>query len=232
MALSDARIVVTGAAGGIGSALARRLHDAGATLALTSRSAARLDALVAGLGEDRVWAQPADLAVEEDVARFYGGVAENLGSLTAVVNLAGGSVTGTIAETSVADYEQIWHANVTSAFLSSKHAVGLLSEESHPQVVNVGSVAGMRPNPVAPLYCTAKAALEMFTYSFALQVKEKGVRVTALSPGGTDTAFWGDRPVDRSTLMSPETVVDAIVFALSVPTSVQVTSLVIEPFRR
>lgn len=230
--ITDGRIVVTGAAGGIGSALARRLHASGARLALTSLSGDKLAALAAELGEERVFAQAADLSSEEDVARFYEAVSANLGSPTAVVNLAGGSVPGQIAETSVEDYEWMWHANVTSAFLSSKHALTVFEESDDPQVINVSSVAGLRPNAVAPLYCTAKAALEMFTRSFALQVKDKGVRVTALSPGGADTAFWGDRPVDRSTLMSAETVVDAIVYALSVPASVQVTSLVIEPFRR
>ncbi|WP_154795993.1 SDR family NAD(P)-dependent oxidoreductase [Occultella kanbiaonis] len=230
--LDNLRVVVTGAAGGIGSALARRLHAAGARLALTSRDADRLDALVQELGGpgERLWAQTADLADEPSVEAFFDGAGAHLGSLDALVNVAGLSRPGQIVETSLADFDQIWHANVTSAFLASKHAVPLIDAEAGGSVINVSSVAGLRPNATAPLYCTAKAALDMFTRAFALQVKQRRIRVTALNPGGTDTPFWGDRPVDRSKLMSAEDVVDVIAFVLATPSTVQINAVEFEPF--
>ncbi|CAM3539995.1 SDR family oxidoreductase [Occultella aeris] len=230
--LDKVRVVVTGAAGGIGSALARRLHAAGARLALTSRDPERLDGLVRELGGpgDGLWAQSADLADEPSVESFFEGAREHLGSLDALVNVAGLSRPGQIVETSLADFEQIWHANVTSAFLASKHAVPLIDPDAGGAVINVSSVAGLRPNATAPLYCTAKAALDMFTRAFALQVKQRRIRVTALNPGGTDTPFWGDRPVDRSKLMSAEDVVDVIMFVLNAPSTVQISAVEFEPF--
>jgi NAD(P)-dependent dehydrogenase (short-subunit alcohol dehydrogenase family) len=207
------------------------LHAAGATLALTSRSSERLEALREELGLGPEAAQAADLTDEGAVAGFFAGTRERLGSITALVNVAGASIPGAVADTSVEDYETVWHANVTSTFLCSKHALDLFEGAIGAQVVNVSSVAGLRPNPTAPMYCTAKAAVEMFTRSFAMQVKERGIRVTAVSPGGTDSPFWGDRVVDRSTLMSTDDVVDALMFVLSRPSTVQVSSLVLEPFR-
>jgi NAD(P)-dependent dehydrogenase (short-subunit alcohol dehydrogenase family) len=230
--LDNLRVVVTGAAGGIGSALARRLHAAGSRLALTSRDSDRLGGLVQELGGpgERVWAQSADLADEPSVESLFEGVREHLGSIDALVNVAGLSRPGQVTETSLADFDQIWHANVTSAFLASKHAVPLIDAEAGGAVINVGSVAGLRPNATAPLYCTAKAALEMFTRAFALQVKQRHIRVTALNPGGTDTPFWGDRAVDRSKLMSAEDVVDVITFVLAAPSTVQISAVEFEPF--
>lgn len=228
------RIVVTGAAGGIGSALAARLHKAGARLALTSRSAEGLATVVDRLGGEglTLWARPADGTDEAQVEEVLAGAGEFLGTVDALVNVAGMSVPGKITETSVEQYREIWNANVTTAFLFCKHVVPLVDGTAGASIVNLSSVAALRPNSVAPLYCTAKAALDMFGQAFALQVAELGIRVTTLNPGGTDTPFWGDRPVDRSTLMSPDDVVDVVMFVLDSRPGVHVKSIEFAPFTR
>jgi NAD(P)-dependent dehydrogenase (short-subunit alcohol dehydrogenase family) len=232
--LSERRVVVTGAAGGIGSALATRLQRAGAHLVLTSRSEERLDKVVSGLGGEspRLWARAADVTDEKQVRELFAEIGERFGSVDALVNVAGMSIPGNIAEASFADYQTVWNANVTSAFLCCKHVVPLVERASGASIVNISSVAGTRPNATAPLYCTAKAALDMFSRAFALQVKELGIRVTTLSPGGTDTPFWGDRPVDRSKLMSADDVVDAVMFVLGTRQQVRIGSIEFEPFIR
>lgn len=232
--LTDRVIVVTGAAGGIGSALARRLHDAGARLVLTSRDAERLAAVAAGLGadDDRVWSWPADLADEAQAARLFEAAGRRTGHVDALVNVAGRSIPGDVADASMGDYLAVWHANVTSAFLSCKHVLPLLKPHSGAQVISIGSLAGRRPNPVAPLYCTAKAALDMFGRAFGLQVRERGIRVTTLAPGGVDTPFWGDRAVDRSALLTADDVVDAVEFVLGTPPRVHISSIELEASAR
>jgi 3-oxoacyl-[acyl-carrier protein] reductase len=232
--LEDRHIVVTGAAGGIGSALAARLSAAGARLALTSRSAEKLAKVVAELGGkgDRLWAMPADLSDEADVRSLFGGIQEAWGRVDALVNVAGLSIPGDVAETTVEDYQRLWNANVTSAFLCCKHVVPLVDHTAGASIINISSVAGRRPNPTAPLYCTAKAALDMFSQAFALQVKERGIRVTTLNPGGTDTPFWGERPVDRSALMSADDVVNAVLFVLRSRPGVRISTIEFEPFNR
>ncbi|WP_159621413.1 SDR family oxidoreductase [Ruania rhizosphaerae] len=230
MDMNERVVVVTGAGGGIGAALATRLAGQGAQLALTSRSQEKLDAAAALLDQDRVLARAADLTDEDQVRDLFSAVGERFGRVDALVNVAGLSIPGPVAETSLEDYQAVWNANVTTAFLCSKHAVGLLTAGEAPQIVNVSSVAGLNPNPVAPLYCTAKAALEMFTRAFAMQAKEQRIRVSAISPGGADTGFWGDRPIDRSKLLSAEEVTDALMFVLSAGPGVQVGSIELAPF--
>lgn len=232
--LADKRIVVTGAAGGIGSALAARLHATGARVALTSRSAEGLAKVAAGLGgqDDRVWAQSADLTDEDQTAAVFAGVRESYGNVDALVNVAGMSIPGKITETTFEQYQTVWHANVTSAFLCCKHVVPLVDSAVGASIVNISSVAALQPNPTAPLYCTAKAALDMFTQAYALQVAELGIRVTTLNPGGTDTEFWGDRPVDRAKLMSAGDVVDAIVYVLTRPPHVVINDMSFRPYHR
>ena len=75
-------------------------------------------------------------------------------------------------------------------------------------------MAAKRANPNAPLYCTAKAALSMFSDGMAMQVKENNIRVTTLSPGGTDTGFWGDRKVNRAKFLKADDVADVMLFVM------------------
>lgn len=223
--LRGRHIVVTGATGGIGQSLVARLAAAGATVSATGSSAERLETLKAASPEALVHA--ADITSESEVQEFYSAAFDAAGSVDAVVNLAGLSIPGSIAEATVEDFERLMSVNVLGTFLSCKHALSRL-RETDAQIINVGSLAGKRPNATAPLYCTAKAAVAMFTDAFALQVKDRRVRLTNLTPGGTDTAFWGDRPVKREALMSSDDVVDTIVFILTRPKHVVIHDLQFE----
>lgn len=223
--LSGVRVVVTGATGGIGQALVRALVEGGAQVAVTGRSKPRLDTLTGQY--PTVFAQAADIAHEGEVAAFMDAAAERLGGMDVLINLAGLSTPGEIATFPVEDFVEMLNVNVVGTFLSCKHAMAHLPD-GRGLIINVGSVAGTRPNPTAPGYCTAKAALAMFSDSLALQLKERQIRVTLLAPGGTDTPFWGDRPVKREALLSPEDVVSALLYVVSLPAHVVVRALTFE----
>ncbi|MFE1440192.1 SDR family oxidoreductase [Streptomyces sp. NPDC058739] len=223
--LAGRRIAVVGATGGIGRALVDRLAGQGARVAAAGTSPERLEHLKAA--HPSVFVSAADLTKESDAEAFYAGVSRSLGRLDAVVNLVGASVPGDIAKTSADTFDQVMAVNVRSTFLSCKHALPHLRDRDG-LIVNIGSLAGLRPNPAAPLYCVAKAAVAMFTRAFATQVKDRRVRVTNLTPGGTDTPFWGERAVDRAALMSSEDVVDTIMFVLSRPAHIVVQDIQFE----
>lgn len=225
--LEGRRVAITGATGGIGRALAAALHERGASLALTGRREDVLGELATSLtGGVPVLTRVADAAAEEQVAAFIGGAAAELGGLDVLVNLAGFSSPGKVAEASLETFDALIAANVTGTFLASKHFLAVSGTER--LIVNVGSMAGLRPNAAAPLYCTAKAALRMFTDALALQAISDGVRVSSVSPGGVATEFWGDRPVDKSVMLTADDVVRALLFVIEAPPYMVVRDLVLE----
>ena len=222
--LPGRRIVITGATGGIGQALTRKLSAAGAQLAVTGRSAASL-AELAKL-EGVVVAESADITDEEATRGFVQAAARALDGVDALVTLAAKSVPGPITEASVQDYHDVMGGAVTGTFLACKHIMDIMQPGG--LIINVASMAGVRPNATAPLYCTAKAAAGMFSQAFGMQAAERGIRVSLLNPGGVDTPFWGDRPIDRSKLLSAEDVVYSVLFLLELPDHVVVRDLQFE----
>lgn len=225
--LAGRRIVVTGATGGIGRALAAALHERGASLALTGRRENVLAEVASSLTRGApVVMHAADITDETQVNAFVDEALTAFGGLDVLVNLAGFSKPGRIVDTDLAAFEELMAANLTGTFLASKRFLGAPGTER--LIVNVASTAGIRANPNAPLYCTAKAAVRMFTDGLALQAIADRVRVCSVSPGGVATDFWGDRPVDKSVMLTAEDVVRALLFVIEAPPYVVVRDLVFE----
>ncbi|MFF3030960.1 SDR family oxidoreductase [Streptomyces rubiginosohelvolus] len=223
--LSGLRVAVTGATGGIGRVLVAALQERGAAVAVTGSDKQRLDSLTREV--PGAFGRVADITDEEQVADFMRAAVAELGGLDVLVNLAGLSIPGEIAKASAADFGTMLDVNVSGTMLACKHAIPHLAG-GQGLIVNVGSAAGLRPNATAPGYCTAKAAVAMFTAALSLQLKEERIRVTHLAPGGADTPFWGDRPVQRESLMAPEDVVSALLYVMSLPPHVVVRELLFE----
>jgi NADP-dependent 3-hydroxy acid dehydrogenase YdfG len=140
-------------------------------------------------------------------------------------------VPGLIAETAEADFDRMLDVNVKGAFLAAKHFLGQVDPSRGGQFVQISSVAGKTANPNAPLYCTAKAALDMFGKALALQAKAANVRVTTLSPGAVSTpGFWGDRPVPHEKFLQPQDVAESVAYVLSLPPHVVLHEMVFEPW--
>jgi len=222
--------ILTGAAGGMGEELSRALAAEGMRLILSSRSADKLEAQAAALrGEGaEATACSADVTREDEVERLFRTARDLYGSADVLINLAGLSIPAQVQEMTLEQYRTLMDVNVLGTFLCCKHFIPLVSADAGAQIINVGSMAAKRANANAPVYCTAKAAVQMFSQGLALQVKEKRIRVTTLNPGGTDTGFWGDRPVAREKLLQSSDVADAIVFVLKRPSHVVVHELAFE----
>ena len=102
--------------------------------------------------------------------------------------------------------------------------------EAGGQIISVGSMAAKRANGNAPLYCTAKAAVNMLSAGMQIQYKEKNIRVTTLNPGGADTPFWGNRPVKRENLLKVSDVAEVIEFVLTRESRVAFSEINFESF--
>lgn len=226
--LENRVIVVTGASGGMGQDFCRRLAAEGARLAICGRNQEKMRALTAELPAGTL-STIVDVSAEEQVMDFFRQIRETFGGADALVNLAGLSIPGKITETDEASYDRMLDTNVKGTFLCSKHFAPLAC--TNAQIINVASMAGIRPNGTAPLYCTSKAAVNMLSQGLSIQLAPLGIRVTTVNPAGTDTPFWGTRSVNREKLLKAEDVSEVLLFVLKAAPHVVFSQINLESFK-
>ncbi|HJR09492.1 MAG TPA: glucose 1-dehydrogenase [Pyrinomonadaceae bacterium] len=176
--------LVTGASSGIGRATALKFASSGARVALVGRDAAALET-VAGecvrLGGE-AFAVAADVTNEADAERAVGETVERFGGLDVLVNAAGGLLSGTLEQTTLAAWDAMMNVNVRAVFHLMQLAIPHL-EQGRGNIVNVSSVTGLRAFPGVLAYCVSKAGVDQLTRCAALELAAKGIRVNAVNPG-------------------------------------------------
>lgn len=178
--------IVTAATGGIGLAIARRLVDAGAKVAIAGRNIVRLNQLAAEYGE-AVLAVRTDVTVELDIVNLINTVEAWSGQIDAVFNVAGSARLAPIIDCSSDDWDAVMALNLRSAFLSIKYAARRMMKTGGGSIVNISSLNAVVPFYGAANYATSKAGLGMLTQNAALELAQYSIRVNALLPGLTET---------------------------------------------
>ncbi len=176
--------LVTGATSGIGRATALRFAEAGARLALVGRNREALTDVaneIKSRGGESL-AISADVTVEHDAVRVVAETVEHFKRLDVLVNAAGVLTSGTIENTTLADWDAMMNVNLRAVFHLMQLAVPHLTE-TRGNVVNVSSVNGLRAFPGVLAYCVSKAGVDQLTRCAALELAAKGVRVNAVNPG-------------------------------------------------
>ena len=187
MSLSGRTALVTGAARGIGLAVAERLLADGARVALVDLDAGALKAVAGRLG-DRTAAVVADVTVTEDVERAVTAVEERWGRLDIVVNNAG--ITGRsypIGELTDDDWHRVIACDLTSVFLVCRAAVRIMLAAGRGRIINIASIAGKEGNPTLIPYSAAKAGVIGLTKALAKEVATRGILVNAVAPAVIQT---------------------------------------------
>lgn len=188
MRLVGRRVLITGAASGIGRATADLFVREGAGVALIDRDAPALEAARAGCGAAA--ALPADVADGEAVERVVAQAARSLGGLDGVVNCAGIDLVAPLSETGPADWARVLAVNLTGPYLVCRAALPRLEAAGGGTIVNVASGAALRPLGDRSAYCASKAGLVMFGKALAIEVAAAGIRVNAVCPGIVDTPMF------------------------------------------
>ena len=182
--------VVTGAARGIGLAVARWFLERGHRVALIDRDAPALDAAVAALGrpDDAIGlhCDVSDEAQVEDAARA---VDVRFGRVDALVNNAGVAVFEHIQKTSFAQWRDVMATNLDGVFLCTQAFGARMQARGKGAVVNVASISGLRASTMRVAYGTSKAAVIHLTRQQAVELSHFGIRVNAIAPGPVDTAM-------------------------------------------
>lgn len=217
-------VVITGASGGMGKVLCKALANEGAKLSICAKDEAVMD--FAKELSCEVFAKVVDITNEAEVKSFFTEALSKHGEFYALANLAGLSIPGQISEMEEEAYDLMIDVNVKGTFLCCKYFAQKAADPAI--IVNIGSMAARNANGNAPIYCTAKAAVNMLSKGLRMQVGSKNIRVTTVNPGGADTSFWGTRTVDRTKLMQAEDVVEIILFVLKSNPSVQIYDIFFE----
>jgi NAD(P)-dependent dehydrogenase (short-subunit alcohol dehydrogenase family) len=190
------RVVVTGAARGLGEAVAARLAADGASVALIDLSpdvtatAARIAAGSAGGSESgRVIGIVADVADERACEAAIGQAADALGGIDALINNAGiGGPNMHVIKTSFADFWRVLQVNLGSAFLGSRAAARIMiGQGGGGAIVNIGSIFGQQGVAGGAGYCASKGAITLLTHTLALELAPHGIRVNTIAPGNMAT---------------------------------------------
>jgi NAD(P)-dependent dehydrogenase (short-subunit alcohol dehydrogenase family) len=184
------RILVTGAAKGIGLATLVRLAAQGARVAALDRDAPALAALPGRLGQALGHAAAVDVTDAAAVADAVKTSAAALGGLDGVVNAAGIDLYADIEAMASADWERVLAVNLTGPFLVIQAAYPYLKAAGGGTIVNVSSAAGLSPLKHRTAYCASKAGLQMASKALAIEAAEFMIRVNTVCPGAVETELF------------------------------------------
>lgn len=192
-ALRQQIAVVTGAARGIGEAIARRLAKMGARVVLTARDRTRLGEVEASIreGGGEAEAVVCDLLDGGAVERLAGRI-RSLGRCDILVNCAGtGEIGRPLWETDPASFDRVLGTNLRAPYLLMRALAPLMIEAGRGHIVNISSLAGKNPLANGAAYAASKWGLNGLTVSAAEELRAHGVRVSLVSPGSVNTHFGG-----------------------------------------
>lgn len=179
---TDQTVLVTGATGGIGNAVARLFHNLGATVAISGTRKAVLDELASELG-DRIHVFPCDLSNNESVDALIPSVEEKLGRIDVLVNNAGITKDGLVIRMKDEDWNTVIQVNLTSIFHLCRAASKGMMKRRSGRIINITSVVGFTGNPGQVNYTATKAGLVGMSKSLAQELASRGITVNCVAPG-------------------------------------------------
>jgi 3-oxoacyl-[acyl-carrier protein] reductase len=222
--LTGKNALVTGATGGIGGAIAKALHQQGATVAITGTRAERLEAVASELGS-RVFVLPCDLRDRPAVAELAETAEKTLGQVDILVNNAGITHDNLFMRMKDEEWDDVIAVNLTSVFVLTRGILRGMMRRRYGRIVNIGSISAVLGNPGQPNYAASKAGLVGMTKSLAREVASRGITANAISPGFISTPMTDaltEKQVEAiaaaipaKTFGKPDDVAAAVVFLAS-----------------
>ncbi|PSB25077.1 SDR family oxidoreductase [Stenomitos frigidus] len=223
--------LVTGAGSGIGKATALAFAQAGMHLALVGRTQSKLEAVAAVATQHgvKVACYPIDLLQVEQVSEKIAAIATSFGPIDILVNNAGMGYTATLSETPLADWQRVLALNLTSVFQCIQGILPSMRQRKQGTIINVSSIAGQQVFPEWGAYCVSKFGLVALSKTLAAEERAHGIRVVTISPGSVNTPIWDTDTVhadfDRSSMLTPETVAQSILYTALLPQEAVVEAL-------
>jgi NAD(P)-dependent dehydrogenase (short-subunit alcohol dehydrogenase family) len=189
-ALAGRRILITGAANGIGLASVTRFVAEGASVAALDRDEKALAALRCRSDGASIHAASADVAEPAQIAAAVADCAAAMGGLDGVVNAAGIDLVADIETMALAEWNRVLAVNLTGPMLVMRAAFPHLRKAGGGTIVNVSSGAGLSPLKHRTAYCASKAGLQMASKALAMEAAAFGIRVNTICPGAVETGLF------------------------------------------
>ena len=212
--------LITGASAGIGQACARVLAEEGCNLVLTARRQERLEALQAEAkahGAETVFVT-GDAREEQTALDTVKAAKDKFGRVDFLINNAGAGNYKNLVDTSAEEYDELMDTNVRSTFLFTRHTVPVMLEQKSGTILMLSSMAGVYGFGGEAVYCMTKFAQVAFAQALDRELREKGIKVGAICPGGVKTEFAlgkgrTEEKVAQSEMLDPEDVAGVVLMA-------------------
>ncbi len=212
--------LITGASAGIGQACARVLAEEGCNLVLTARRQERLEALqeeAKAHGSETVFVT-GDAREEQTALDTVKAAKDKFGRIDFLINNAGAGNYKNLVDTSAEEYDELMDTNVRSTFLFTRHTVPVMLEQKSGTILMLSSMAGVYGFGGEAVYCMTKFAQVAFAQALDRELREKGIKVGAICPGGVKTEFAlgkgrTEEKVAQSEMLDPEDVAGVVLMA-------------------
>ena len=226
-------IVVTGGTKGIGRAIIEKFSSSDFDIATCSRNNYELEGLKLIIEKSfpgkKVHVLKADLANKDEVKTFCDFVKETGQSVEVLVNNAGYFIPGEIIAEPDGTLEQMIHAHVYSAYYTTRGLAAQMIANRRGHIFNMCSIASIKAYPNGGSYAIAKSALLGFSRCLREEMKEYGIRVTAVIPGATRTASWDGVDIPDERFMKAEDVADTVFATYALSHRSVVEEIIIRP---
>ncbi len=214
--------IVTGASSGMGRAIAKRLAQEGARVALVARTRGPLDAVAAEIEADggAAFVAPADITHREQVETMVASVADHVGAVEILINNAFWGPPASLEETTEDLWDKTLDTCLKGPYLCSRAVFPAMRDAGGGRIVNIGSLAGKVGEDNRTAYCAAKWGLEGLTAALQEEMPKHNIYVHLISPAATDTPFWAPYNLSEGIverMIPPESIAEAVVWVLSQP---------------
>ena len=233
--LTNRVIIITGAAGGIGSAAARALDARGARLVLVDRSEEALAPLAAELA-GAAMTLAADVTSEAGMAGMAEAAVARFGRIDALITSAAilrkGEGVRMISQTSFEEWRSIIDVNLTGTFLANRAVLPAMLEQKQGDIINLSSVSGRQGRAFDGPYSASKAGIIGLSESLSEEVARQGIRVQTVLPDAVDTGLWsqsGGVALKPQAMLEPARVAELLVYLLALPRDTYLLNPVIVP---
>lgn len=230
--LSGKVSIVTGAGRGIGRAISLLLSRSASRVVLAARSEAQLKAVAQEIKDEggETLVVPTDLTSDSDLERLVRETSNTWGSVDYLINNAGWGRRAPVIKTRLEDWDRTFQVNLRAPMALSQLVLPIMIAKGEGAIVNIGSISGRTGHATTSAYSASKSGLIGFTESLYEEVREHGIKVAVILPGFVDTGMIPPtRSLDRSKMIRPEDVAQAVLFVLTSPPNCCPVEITVRP---